>query len=599
MAFELSDKVTLPQLVRAALAAPRPNAMIERVDGVWTPSSSDDVLRRVEDLACAIRSAGLSAGDRVALIAHNSVDWLIANYATVFSGCVVVPVYPTQALDHTAHILRHSGAKLAFVDSQATRERVESSGAGVARIVTFDDLSASGLLAFEGAGRAVRDANPALPGAYEAALHPDDLAIIAYTSGTTGDPKGVMLSHDNVAFDARSAARSALSELRADSPALSVLPFSHIYEHTIAYVYASARVAHYICHEPEQMAADVREVRPEIMTAVPRIFDRLLSAVAERALSTGGLQSKLIPWALKTGRRYARAETIDGGAGPGLRLRYAVARAIVLRKLRVRLGLDRLRFFVSGSAALHVDTAMTFLGMGLPITQGYGLTEASPVVAASRFANNRYGCAGQAIEGVELRADADGEILTRGRHVMQGYYRDPEATAAVIQDGWLHTGDIGNVDSDGFLHITDRKREIFKTDAGKWVSPARVESAIKRSPLVRQAMVVGDGRPYPSALICPNWELVRLTIGADPLETGERLARRSDVLELLRSAVAKQTGQLAAYERIRRIIVVPDEFSVAGGELSPAMKIKRRSVESRYAGQIEAIYDNPAGAAAV
>jgi long-chain acyl-CoA synthetase len=597
MAFELSDKVTLPQLVRAALATPRPNALIERVDGVWTPTSSDDVLRRIEDLACAIRSAGLSAGDRVALIAHNSVDWLVADFATVFAGCVVVPVYPTQALDHTAHILQHSGAKLAFVDSQATRERVESSGAEVARIVAFDDAGANGLRAFEGAGQAIRVANRALPGAYEAALHPDDLAIIAYTSGTTGDPKGVMLSHDNVGFDARSAARSALSELRADSPALSVLPFSHIYEHTIAYVYALARVAHYICHEPEQMAAAVRDVRPEIMTAVPRIFDRLLSAVAERALSAGGLQSKLVPWALKTGRRYARAETFDGGAGSGLRLRYSVARALVLRKLRVRLGLDRLRFFVSGSAALHVDTAMTFLGMGLPITQGYGLTEASPVVAASRFAHNRYGCAGQAIEGVELRADADGEILTRGRHVMQGYYRDREATEAAIRDGWLHTGDVGSVDSDGFLHITDRKREIFKTDTGKWVSPARVESAIKRSPFVRQALVVGDGRPYPSALICPNWELVRLTIGADPLEPGDRLAERSDVLELLRSAVAKQTHELAAYERIRRIIIVPDEFSVAGGELSPAMKIKRRSVESRYTGQIAAIYDNPAGVA--
>jgi long-chain acyl-CoA synthetase len=548
---------------------------------------------RIERVACAIRYSGASAGDRVALIGRNSVDWLVANFATVFCGCVAVPIYPTQALDHTAHILRHSGAKVAFVESHATVQRVRSSGAPVERFVVFESDDSDGMRAFEALGETVRSGNRALPGAYEAALHPDDLAVLAYTSGTTGDPKGVMLSHDNIGFDARSAAQSALADLREDAPVLSVLPFSHIYEHTIAYVFAIMRVAQYICHDPEQLAADMREVRPEVMTAVPRVFDRVLAAVTARALSAGAVKAKLIPWALETGRRYARAQTFDGGAGTSLRVRYAVARALVLRELRARLGLDRMRFFVSGSAALHVDTAMTFLGIGVPILQGYGLTEASPVVAASRFERNRFGFAGQALAGVELRAAADGEILTRGRHVMHGYYRDPQATAETLESGWLHTGDIGEVDEDGFLRVTDRKREIFKTDTGKWVSPARVEAAIKRSPLVRQAMVVGDGRPFPCALICPNWELVRLKIGADASETGTTLAVRSVVISLLQRTVEERTGELASYERIRRIVVVPEEFSVEGGELSPAMKVKRRLVESRFAAQIAAVYGPP------
>jgi long-chain acyl-CoA synthetase len=593
MAFELSEKLTLPQLLRAALEKPRPNTLIERALGVWVETSSSDLLMRIERVACAIRCSGASAGDRVALIGRNSVDWLVANFATVFCGCVAVPIYPTQALDHTAHILRHSGAKVAFVESHATVQRVRSSGAPVERFIVFESDDSDGMRAFEALGETVRTGNRALPGAYEAALHPDDLAVLAYTSGTTGDPKGVMLSHDNIGFDARSAAQSALADLREDAPVLSVLPFSHIYEHTIAYVFAITRVAHYICHDPEQLAADMREVRPEVMTAVPRVFDRVLAAVTERALSAGAVKAKLIPWALETGRRYARAQTFDGGAGMSLRIRYAIARSLVLRELCARLGLDRMRFFVSGSAALHVDTAMTFLGIGVPILQGYGLTEASPVVAASRFERNRFGFAGQALAGVELRAAADGEILTRGRHVMHGYYRDPQATADTLEAGWLHTGDIGEVDEDGFLRVTDRKREIFKTDTGKWVSPARVEGAIKRSPLVRQAMVVGDGRPFPCALICPNWELVRLKIGADASESGATLAVRSDVISLLQRTVEERTGELASYERIRRIVVVPEEFSVEGGELSPAMKVKRRLVETRFAAQIAAVYGPP------
>ncbi|HEY5427120.1 MAG TPA: long-chain fatty acid--CoA ligase [Candidatus Tumulicola sp.] len=587
---EPPGKETLPQVIRRALAAPRAEALNERVDGAWRATSSTKLLERVENAACAIRDAGLTAGDRVALVAHDCVDWIVGDFAALFAGCVVVPIYPTQALDHTAFILEHSGAKLLLVDSSATLDRVRQSGAAVPRAVVFDAPGDEGMGAFEARGAAVRANLPQLPGTYEAALHPDDLAVLIYTSGTTGNPKGVMLSHDNIAFDAESTLGYGLPNLRQGNAVLSVLPYSHIYEHTTIYIYLLAGARYSICRDPSTLLADMRDVRPSVMTSVPRIFDRVLAGVKGQVMKAGGLQAKLVPWALEIGRAYMHAKTFGRGASVGLALRYAFANAVVLRKVRARLGLDRLQFFASGSAALHVDTAMTFLGLGIPIMQGYGLTETSPVVTASRLDANEYGAAGRPIPGVELAIAPDGEILTRGRHVMQGYYRDPESTAAAIVDGWFYTGDIGAIDAAGFLRITDRKREVFKTDTGKWISPARVEAAIKRSIYVAQAMVVGSGRPHPAALVCPNWDLVGLALSLPPGARHDELAQRDDVREFVTEVVAKQTAELAGFEQIRRTIVIPHEFTVERGELSPSMKIKRRVVEERYAAEIDRAY---------
>jgi long-chain acyl-CoA synthetase len=588
--LELPRKETLAQLIRRALAPPRAQVLSERVNGAWTATSSAELLERVQNAACAIREAGLAPGDRIALVARDCVDWIVSDFAILFAGCVVVPIYPIQALDHTAYILEHSDAKLIFVDSNATLAHVRASGSPVPRAVVFDSSGDDGMTAFEAAGSAVRANRPELPGAYEATLHPDDLAVLIYTSGTTGNPKGVMLSHDNLAFDASSSLLCGLDDLVEGGAVLSVLPYSHIYEHTITYIYLLAGVRCFICHDAGELLADMRDVRPSVMTSVPRIFDRVLAGVKGQAMKAGGLQAKLVPWALAVGRKYMRAKTFGGRPPLGLAVAYAVASRIVLRKVRAKLGLDRMRFFVSGSAALHVDTAMTFLGLGTPIMQGYGLTETSPVITASRLSANEYGAAGRPIPGVEVRIAADGEILTRGRHVMHGYYRDPEATAGAIVDGWFHTGDIGEIDAAGFLRITDRKREVFKTDTGKWISPARVEAAIRRSVFVSQVMVVGSGRPHPAALVCPNWDLLRIELSLPPDASPPELARRDDVKTFVTALVARQTRELASYEQVRRVIVVPREFSVESGELSPSMKIKRRVVEERYSREIDVAY---------
>jgi long-chain acyl-CoA synthetase len=591
-------KATLPNLIRKALAEPRDEVLLERVGGNWTPTSSERLLEGVENVACAIRDAGLLAGDRVALISHNCVDWIVCDFAAFFAGCVVVPIYPTQALDHTAYIIEHSGARLLFVDSSATETRLRESARALPRVIRFDDRGPNGLAAFEARGAEVRSAHPELPGAYEATLLPEDLAVLIYTSGTTGVPKGVMLSHDNLGSNAQAALASGFEGIEAGRDVLSVLPYSHIYEHTVVYIYLIAKVRYFICHDPNELLHDLRDVRPTEMTAVPRIFDRVLTGIKGQARSAGGLQAKLVPWALAVARRWAYAQTSGDNVPFALEVQHAIAKRLVLDKIRRALGLDRVKFLTSGSAALHLDNAMIFLGIGIPIMQGYGLTETSPVTTVSRLSANEYGAVGRPIAGVEVRIADDGEILVRGRNVMQGYYRDPNATAAAIVDGWLHTGDIGEIDAKGFLRITDRKNEIFKTGTGKWVSPARIEANIKRSMFVTQAMVLGNGRPYPIALICPNWALLRLDLPDLPKDTApELLASRDDVHAFLVHEVHRQTHGLASYEQIRRVVVIPHEFSVERGELSPSMKIKRRVVEERYAGEIESAYgDTPAPA---
>ena len=588
----LPQKETLPRLIRQALAEPRDEVLLERVHGSWTPISSGRLLERVENVACAIRDAGLAAGDRVALVSHNCVDWIVCDFATFFAGCVVVPIYPTQALDHMGYILDHSGAKLAFVDSGESAQRIRDSGATSLPTIRFDADGGDGIAAFEAHGAEVRRARPELPGAYEATLLPDDLAVLIYTSGTTGAPKGVMLSHDNLGFDAQVSLDCGFEGLTRGNDVISVLPYSHIYEHTIVYILLIAKVRYSICHDPVELLADLRDVRPMSMTAVPRIFDRVLTGIKGQARSAGGLRSKLVPWALAIGRRYSYGRTFGPQPSPFLALQYAVAQRLVLSKVRRALGLDRVRFLTSGSAPLHLDTAMTFLGLGVPIMQGYGLTETSPVVSVNRLSRNEYGTVGQPISGVEVRIAPDGEVLVRGRNVMHGYYRDAQATQEALADGWLHTGDVGELNAAGFLRITDRKGEVFKTGTGKWISPARVEASIKRSIFVTQVMVVGSGRPHPIALICPNWALVRLELPNLPSDAGpEALAAREDVQAFLTREVHRQTRELASYEQIRRVILVPNEFSIESGELSPSMKIKRRVVEQRYADAIERAYE--------
>src|SRR5579872_4558495 len=588
----LPTRETLPAFIRRSLAQPRDAVLIERVAGNWTPMSSTQLLTRVSNIACAIRDAGLSQGDRVALIAADCVNWVVADFATLFAGCVVVPIFPTQAPDQVVYILQNSEAKLVFVDTQAAVARLRALPMQMPPLVVFEGVGDASLAEFEARGAQVHGQHPEWPLQFEAASKPDDMAILIYTSGTTGEPKGVMLSHYNVGFTAWSAFHHAFDIIAPGSDVLSVLPFSHIYEHCIIYGFLLARVHHHISHGVEDLLSDLQDVRPVSMTAVPRIFERVLAGIMAKAKAHGGLQAALVPWALEAGRLYMTAKTRKTGPGAWLTVQYHIAHALVLKKLRPRLGLDRLKFFVSGSAPLHFDTAMTMLSADIPIVEGYGPTECSPVITVNTYAANHYGTVGKPIPGVEIKISEDGEVLARGPNVMLGYYKNPEATAAAIEDGWYHTGDVGTIDDDGYLHITDRKKELFKTSGGKFVAPSRVEGAIKRSVYVNQVMLVGDGRPHPGALISPNWDLVRLELNIAPSVPVDQLVKRPDVVSFLTKEVRRNTEDLATFEQVRMIIVLPRELTVEDGDLSPTLKVKRRVVEARYASEIEHLYAN-------
>jgi long-chain acyl-CoA synthetase len=577
--------VTLVHFVRTALAGPDRPLLHERdSEGRWTALGTVEVLARVTAIAAALVERGLRPGDRVALMSLNRVDWILTNLGILFAGGVTVPIYATQALDQVRYIIADSGARALFVDTPEAAARLRTANVTLGPIV-FDAPPGAreSLAAVVAHGRRVHAAQPDLVERAGEAIVPGDLAILIYTSGTTGMPKGVMLSHENVASNA-SAAFDLISDIiRPNDPVLSILPYAHIYESTNVFGYLLRGAAVYVNRKIEGLLDDLREVRPVIVFAVPRIFERTYAGILAKSRAAGGLKAKLVPWALFVGRTYKRAQLGDGPISPLLHVQFALAHALVLGKLRAQLGCDRLRYFVSGSAALHLDIALTFEAADLPIMEGYGLTECSPVVTANRPGASRLGTVGRPIPGVEVRLADDGEILVRGPNVMQGYYRLPDDTAHVISDGWLATGDIGTIDSGGFVRIVDRKKEIFKTSGGKYISPARLESAVCRSPFVSQAVVFGNGLPHPVALISPNWGALRSRMKIDAGVPAAELARREDVRAFLCGECARKTAGLATFEQIRRAGVLPRDLTIEDGELTPTLKIKRRTVEARWA----------------
>jgi long-chain acyl-CoA synthetase len=580
---------TLVELVRQALGSHGRAVLYERgADGAWAALTSTEVLERAAAIAAALRERGLAPGDRVALMSPNRVDWIVTNLGILFAGCVTVPIYATQALDQVAYILADSGARVLFVDTPAVAERLRQAAIPLEPIV-FDAPSdaAQSLHALIARGRALHAADPGALDRTADSLGAADLAVLIYTSGTTGQPKGVMLTHGNVTSNAWDAFALIPEVIAPDDPVLSVLPFAHIYESTNMFGYFVRGAAVYVNHRIELLLEDLRSVRPVAVFVVPRIFERTYAGILAKSRAAGGVRAKLVPWALGVGMRYKRAELEGASTPPLLRAAYALAHALVLSKVRAQLGCDRLRFFVSGSASLHLDIALIFAGAGMAIMEGYGLTECSPIVTVNRPGAAKLGTVGPPIPNVEVLLGADGEILVRGPNVMQGYYNKPDETNEMIHDGWLATGDIGTFDADGFLRVVDRKKEIFKTSGGKYVSPARVENAIARSPFVAQVAVFGSGKPHPAALISPNWPALRATLGLPDEIPAAVLAARADVRDFIAAECARETADLAPFEQIRWAAVLPRDLTIDDGELTPTLKVKRRVVETRYAALVE------------
>ncbi len=591
---------TLNELIMQATTR-RINQVVMRFkhDKVWQDITGAQLMERVRNVALALHERGVQAGERVSILAESCPEWSITDYAILASGGVTVPIYPTQAVDQVAFILKNCGARLLFVSNQKLLRRVQSAldslKSDAPQIILFDNdvADCETLSTFAARGAQVAQRDPELFEQLATQAQPDDLATIIYTSGTTGEPKGVMLTHRNLVFDAVSSGKHLGPDIK--DVFLSFLPLSHVFERTVLYLLMHCDVQICFARGIETVAEDMKEIHPTIVTAVPRLFEKIYATINKRAAEQPPLKQKIFQRAIKIGREVALLQDQRKSVPFTLAMQHKVLDGLVFSKWRAAVG-GRIRFFVSGGAALPKELGLIFSAAGIPILQGYGLTETSPVVACNKPENNRYGTIGQAIEGVKIKVAEDGELLVQGDVVMKGYYKLPEATAEMIKqypDGvWLHTGDIGEMDAEGFLKITDRKKDLIKTNLGKYIAPQQIENLIGGIPLVEQVIIIGNQRKYPSALIVPNFDALKTYASSLSLDTKDKaaLAKHPRIIEFFKKKVDEVTKELAPHEKVKRIALLTQEFTIDGGELTPSLKIRRKFVEDKYRHLIDSLY---------
>jgi long-chain acyl-CoA synthetase len=574
----------------------KPDALQSKVNGAYQPISHRTLATRVQHVGLGLRALGIQRGARVAILSENRPEWAIADYACLTTGLVDVPVYPTLPAEQIAYILKDAGVAALFVSTvtQAAKvAEVRQRLPALHQVIGFGDTTWPGVdLTFSALEERGQEAAAALSAdryRQEAlAAKPDDLATLIYTSGTTGEPKGVMLTHDN--FYSNVSACADILSFRNDV-ALSFLPLSHVFERMGDYWMVASGVSIAYAESIDTVPANMQEVRPTIMMSVPRLYEKMYARVLENALAGGPAKKRIFFWARNVADRWAN-ETLAGRTPRGLlALAYRVAQKLVFSKLKARTG-GRMRYFVSGGAPLAPEINKFFYAAGLTILEGYGLTETSPVIAVNTPQQFRIGTVGRPIPGVEVMIAPDGEILTRGPHVMKGYYNKPEATReAIDSDGWFHTGDIGEL-RDGFLAITDRKKDIIATAGGKKIAPQPIENMIKTNKYVSQAVMLGDKRKFPVVLVVPNFEQLERWAKIKNLLWTDR--RQLINLPLVRAKMEKEVLQklsgLASFETPKKVGLLEDDFSIESGEMTPSHKVKRRVIEKRYAPRIEALY---------
>jgi len=562
--------------------------------GGQTRVSAPEVARRVAGLAKGLEGLGVGKGDRVALLCGNRPEWHMVDFAVVHLGAVDVPIYPTLLAAQACAILKDSGARAVVAENPEQLAKVlevRSSCPELKDVLLIDGEPPAEV-------RTLASCTVDIPqGEAEAYLercraqvHKDDLATLIYTSGTTGEPKGVMLTHDNFAFDASSSA-SMMEWAGGGETALAFLPLCHVLERLVDYCDFLQGLTIAYCGILETADA-MRRVRPQIFTAVPRFYEKVYDRVLHEVSQGPKLKQSLFRTALRVGLEGVRT----GRKG----LRFRLFDLLVFSKIRAALG-GRIRFSISGGAPLTVFIGEFFHAMGIKVLEGYGLTETSPVISVNRHDHWKLGTVGPLIPGVEVRIAPDGEILTRGRHVMTGYWNKPEETAAVLDpQGWLATGDIGELDAEGFLRITDRKKDILVTAGGKNVAPQPIENQLAASALVENAVLFGDRKPYIVALMVPSFEALEAWAGQHGLASADRAAllKRADVAAVYQEVVDRVNATLARFEAVKKFRLIAEPFTISGGELTPTLKVKRRVIEQRFAGLLAEMYEEAPPAAA-
>ena len=553
----------------------------------WLPISCDALYWRTRRLAAWLSARGIAKGDRVALIAENRWEWAVTDFACLAIGAIDVPMFPTLTADQTAAQLRDSGAKIVVVSTSDLAKKVMKAGVAETIVVMEPDadsqhIAFADLVAGDEPG--TRDA------AFDAtlkAIEPSDIATIIYTSGTTGDAKGVVLTHGNIASNLSET--TELFRFGAEDLMVSFLPLSHVTARHIDYLFFAENVTLAYVSRPERVLPAMASVKPTIFVAVPRVYERVRQSAEGKALKAGGLKAKIFAWAIKTGGKHR--DTVAQAQGDPVSLAWKIANKLVYSKLSEAFG-GRVKVFVAGGAPLGIDLARWFADAGIPILEGYGLTETSPVIAVNLPGRNRLGTIGPKLKNLDVRFAEDGELEVRGPSIFQGYWQKPEQTAAVMDGEWFKTGDIGAIDSEGFLCITDRKRELIKTVGGKFIAPQPIENKLKVSPLIGFAALQGDTRKYVTAIVSPNFTALEEWAKGQGITTTDRaaLVRDAKVVARYGEEFDRVNAEAAPWEKVKRFRLVPEEWTVEGGEMTPSLKLKRRIVASKYAAEIDALY---------
>ena len=586
---------TIPALfLEAVTNYDKPDAFQQQRNGQYTHISHRDALAAVKTAACGLLALGLSKGDRVALLSENRLEWVIADLAILSAGCITVPIYATLPANQVEYILRDSEARAVFVSVQAQFDKVASIRSrlpGLQHVFSFDPV--------DGGTTAIRLDDLSKKGAAEdpstfekrlSAIGANDWASIIYTSGTTGDPKGAILTHGN--FTSNVVGCTNVLRIGPEDRCLSCLPLSHAFERTAGY-YAPLHKGTTIAYPEDnvKIGENLRDVRPTFVVCVPRLFEKLYEAILNAVYTGPAIRKRLLSWAVRTARSF------DGQVEAGrprltTRLGRSVAEVLVIRKLKAKMG-GRLRFFISGGAPLRKDVAEFFAVLGLPILEGYGLTETSPVVSVNTLDHAKRGTVGKPIPDVQVRIAHDGEILVKGPNVMQGYFKQPALTSEVLREGWFSTGDIGILDDEGYLVVTDRKKDLIVTAGGKNVAPQPIEGLLRSSEYVSEALVVGNNRRFISAIIVPNFDL----LAAFAEDAGIRFGNHKDLLEdpevvaKMREEIERVSESLAPFERVKKFILSERDFSTERNELTATLKLRRRVIEEEFRTEIDALYE--------
>jgi long-chain acyl-CoA synthetase len=596
---------TLCDVFYNAITFQKPDHLKYKQDGTWRDISSNELKTAVEEVSMGLRALGVERGETVAILSENRPEWAITDLACLCAAAVDAPIYATLTAQQVLYILNDSEAKALVVSSPHQVRKVQEIRAQAKHlryVIRLDEVPADlaeGTITFAEVRAQGREALAKDPDAVRrraAEVQPGDLATLIYTSGTTGDPKGVMLTHSNLVSNTLGAGL-VTDQLTNHDVALSFLPLCHVFERMSGHylmLLKGCTIAY--AEGVEQVPANMAEVRPTVMSSVPRLYEKMYARVHEKVAGDPPLRQKIFQWAVGVGRDMFRHQVARTSPGLVLKAKAAVADKLVFSKIKARTG-GRLRLFVSGGAPLSREIAEFFGAAGLLILEGYGLTETSPVITVNRPDALKPGSVGQPIKDVEVKIAGDGEILTRGPHVMKGYFKKPDATAEAIDaDGWFHTGDIGVIDERGFLTITDRKKDIIVTSGGKNIAPLPIEHVLKSSPLVAEAVMLGDRRKFPIALLIPAFEALEKWARDKGVAfaSREELIARPEVVALYDQTVKDLTGHLAQFERIKKIGLLPREFSIETGELTPKLSVKRRVVEQKYKDVIDRLYEGAA-----